>query len=258
MFEYAIICIVALTGSALTLFSGFGLGTILVPVFGLFFPIELAIALTAIVHFLNNIFKLFLFGKKTDLSVLKSFGIPSVIAAFLGALLLTKIAQLSPLFEYSLWGKTFQVMPVKSVIAFILLFFALVELIPKLSQMQFDRKYLPLGGFLTGFFGGLSGNQGALRSAFLIRANLSKEAFIATGVVLACLIDIARLSVYSTQILKVGDQMHKGLIISATLSAFAGAYFGSKMLAKITIKQIQILVAAMLMLFSILLLLGII
>ena len=46
-----IICLVALFGSALTFFSGFGLGTILVPVFALFFPIELAIALTAIVHF---------------------------------------------------------------------------------------------------------------------------------------------------------------------------------------------------------------
>lgn len=53
--EYIIVCIVALLGSGLTLFSGFGLGTILVPVFALFFPIDLAIALTAIVHFLNNL-----------------------------------------------------------------------------------------------------------------------------------------------------------------------------------------------------------
>ena len=149
-------------------------------------------------------------------------------------------------------------MPVKFVIAIILLFFALVELIPQLSQMQFDKKYLPLGGFLTGFFGGLSGNQGALRSAFLIRANLSKEAFIATGVVLACLIDITRLSVYASQILKLSNQLNIGLIVSATLSAFAGAYFGSKLLKKITVRQIQVLVAAMLMLFSILLLMGII
>jgi acyl-CoA reductase-like NAD-dependent aldehyde dehydrogenase len=42
--------------------------------------------------------------------------------------------------------------------------------------------YLPVGGLLSGFFGGLSGHQGALRSVFLLRAGLTKESFIATGV----------------------------------------------------------------------------
>ncbi|WP_324712199.1 hypothetical protein [Flavobacterium columnare] len=56
--DYIIICIVAFIGAGLTLFSGFGLGTLLLPVFGLFFPIEIAITLTALVHFLNNVFKL--------------------------------------------------------------------------------------------------------------------------------------------------------------------------------------------------------
>lgn len=48
---------------------------------------------------------------------------------------------------------------------------------------MFPPHWLPLGGLLSGFFGGLSGNQGALRSAFLLKAGLSKEAFIATGTV---------------------------------------------------------------------------
>jgi uncharacterized protein len=51
--EYIVVCIASLVASGLTFFSGFGLGTILVPVFTLFFPIEIAIALTAIVIFLN-------------------------------------------------------------------------------------------------------------------------------------------------------------------------------------------------------------
>ena len=33
----------------------------------------------------------------------------------------------------------------------------------ELSWLEFDRRYLPLGGLLSGFFGGLSGHQGALR-----------------------------------------------------------------------------------------------
>ena len=55
--EYILIPIVALLASALTFFSGFGLGTLLLPAFALFFPVDVAIALTAIVHFLNNTFK---------------------------------------------------------------------------------------------------------------------------------------------------------------------------------------------------------
>ena len=258
MTEYIIICLVALLGSALTLFSGFGLGTILVPVFALFFPIDIAITLTAIVHFLNNIFKLALLGKNADRKVIIKFGIPSIIAAFIGAYLLIYVTKLQPLFIYTLYNKTFYIIPVKLTIGVLLFAFALFDIVPKLTKLQFDTKYLPLGGLLSGFFGGLSGNQGALRTAFLIRTNLTKEAFIATGVVIACLVDISRLTIYSNQIIRFGDQLNYSLIISATLSAFIGAYFGNKLLKKVTIKTIQYLVATMLIVFSILLGLGII
>ncbi|MEK9138207.1 MAG: sulfite exporter TauE/SafE family protein, partial [Bacteroidota bacterium] len=58
--EYLIVCTIALLASGLTLFSGFGLGTLLLPAFILFFPPDVAVGMTAIVHFLNNIFKLVL------------------------------------------------------------------------------------------------------------------------------------------------------------------------------------------------------
>ncbi len=54
--SYIIICSVALIVSGLTLFSGFGLGTLLMPAFALFFPVEVAVAATAVVHLANNIF----------------------------------------------------------------------------------------------------------------------------------------------------------------------------------------------------------
>lgn len=258
MTAYVIICLAALLGSGLTLFSGFGLGTILVPVFALFFPIEIAIMLTAIVHFLNNIFKLILLGKNADKKVVIKFGIPSIIAAFIGAYLLTYVTTLEPLFSYTLYDKVFYVVPVKLTIAFLLFIFALFDIIPKLAKLQFDTKYLSLGGFLSGFFGGLSGNQGALRTAFLIRANMTKETFIATGIVIACLVDISRLTIYFEQIIRFDDQLNYSLIIFATGSAFLGAYFGNKLLKKVTIKTIQYVVATMLMLFSVLLGFGII
>jgi len=256
--EYFIICLVAFLGSGLTLFSGFGLGTLLLPVFGLFFPIELAIVLTAIVHFLNNLFKLALVGKKADKQTILSFGIPSIVAAFAGAFVLHQLSNMEPVLEYHLLGKQLMILPIKLSIAFILFFFACFEIIPSLANLQFDKKYLPVGGLLSGFFGGLSGNQGALRSAFLVRSGLSKEAYIATGVVIACLVDISRLSIYSKQIFFTEHPFNYPLIISATLAAFAGAFIGNKLLKKVTIKTIQILVAILLFIFSILLGLGII
>lgn len=256
--EYLIICLVAFLGSGLTLFSGFGLGTLLLPVFGLFFPIELSIALTAIVHFLNNLFKLALVGKHADKQTIIRFGIPSILAAFLGAYVLQLLSNMQPVFEYDLSNHHFTVLPIKLIIAIVLLFFSCFEIIPALANMQFDKKYLPLGGLLSGFFGGLSGNQGALRSAFLIRSNLSKEAFIASGVVIACIIDISRLSLYSKQLLSNEQPFNYPLIICATLAAFAGAFIGNKILKKITIKTVQILVAILLFIFAILLGMGII
>lgn len=54
--EILIISVAAFVVAILTFFSGFGLGTILTPVFMIFFPADLAIGLTGIVHFFNNNF----------------------------------------------------------------------------------------------------------------------------------------------------------------------------------------------------------
>jgi uncharacterized membrane protein YfcA len=256
--DYVIICLTALVASGLTFFSGFGLGTILSPVFALFFPIELAIALTAIVHFLNNIFKLFLVGRSVNAGIILRFGIPSLLAAFLGAWVLTRLSDGQPLTSYYIGDHLYNITILKVLIAVLLLFFVLMDLVPKLSEITFDRRFLVPGGLISGFFGGLSGNQGALRSAFLIKAGLSKEAFIATGVVVACMVDVARLSVYSTDILKVSEEIDYNLVAAATLSAFVGAFVGSKLIKKITIKTLQTIVAIILMVFAVLLGLGII
>jgi uncharacterized protein len=254
VFQYFIICLIALLASGLTLFSGFGLGTLLTPVFALFFPVDLAIAMTAIVHFFNNIFKLFLVGQNADWGIVKRFGIPSLLAAVLGAFLLKQLSGIPPLYT---WGETpHHINLLKIIIATLLIIFALWEIIPSLSKISFDKKYLPLGGFLSGFFGGLSGNQGALRSAFLLRTGLSKETFIATGVVIACLIDVSRLSVYFNYFKSHAAQFNFTLIGLATLSAFVGAYFGNKWMKKTTIAIIQKIVATLLILFALFLMIG--
>lgn len=248
--EIVVISLVAFLAAILTFFSGFGLGTILTPVFMIFFPVELAIALTGVVHFFNNIFKLFLVGRKADKDVLLRFGIPAVIAAIIGSWLLLNITDVKPLFVYDAFGKHFEVYPVKFIISILLIIFASMDLIPHFNKLQFNKGKLPLGGALSGFFGGLSGNQGALRSAFLIKADLSKEAFIGTAVVVSTFVDFTRLSVYATKFTKSGLIDNLTLVICATLAAIAGAFLGNKLLKKVTLRFLQVTVAILLIIIS--------
>ena len=255
--EYVIICLVAFIASILTFFSGFGLGTILLPVFSLFFPIEIAIALTGVVHFFNNIYKLILVGKNANKNVLIYFGIPAVIASFIGAYILINITDLSSLYEYSIGEKLFIITPVKLIISILLIVFAIIELFPFLKKLNFQKKHLPFGGFLSGFFGGLSGHQGALRTAFLINAGLTKETFIGSAVVISAFVDFTRISIYSTRFLNSGLSDNIPLILCATISAIIGAYYGNRLLKKVTLEFIQKLVAILLIVISVALGLGI-
>ncbi len=256
--EFIIISLVAFAAAILTFFSGFGLGTILTPVFAIFFPIDLAIGLTGVVHFFNGIFKLFLIGNHAEKQVLLRFGIPAVIAAFAGAWLLLQLSDIPTLYSYEWLGMAFEITLVKLIIAVLLIFFAVIELLPFFERLQIDKKHLPAGGLLSGFFGGLSGHQGAFRSAFLIRAGMSKEAFIGTATVIAVFIDFTRLGVYATRFLKAGLQDQVTLILSATLAAIVGVYIGNRLLKKITLKFIQRLVAVLLILISVALGIGLI
>lgn len=248
--EIIAVVLAAFFASMLTFFSGFGLGTILLPVFAIFFPVDVAIALTGLVHFANNLFKITLVGKKADLQVLLRFGIPAILASFAGAWLLLRITQMPALFEYQLWGRTLEVTPVKLVVAMLLLVFSLLEVIPSVQRIQFGRDKLPVGGLLSGFFGGLTGIQGAVRSAFLIRSGLSKEGYIATGVVIASLVDFTRLSVYATRFKEAALYEHLALILAAVAAAMAGALLGNRLLKKITLRFIQIIVAVLLFLIA--------
>ena len=250
MMEYIVVCLVALGVSGLTLFSGFGLGTVLMPAFALFFPVQVAVAATAVVHLANNLFKTALVGRKADWSVVAKFALPGAAAAVLGAILLTLFASLPPVTSYELGGKTHEIALIELVVGLLIVGFAFLDLLPRFENLAFDRKYLPIGGLLSGFFGGLSGIQGALRSAFLIKIGLEKESFIGTGTVAAVIVDVARLlvyglSFYTTKFAPVSPDV-SGLVLAATLAAFVGSFVGTRLMKKVTLRTIQIIVGVML------------
>lgn len=261
--EIIVISVVALLVAGLTFFSGFGLGTLLMPAFALFFPVEIAVAATAIVHLVNNLYKGYLMGRHADFKVVLLFTIPAAFSAMIGAYLLGYFSNLPMLTQFSIADKLFTITPVNITIGFLMILFALVELIPFLKKINFSNKFIPVGGVLSGFFGGISGHQGALRTAFLVHVGLEKKSFIGTMVLSAIVIDIVRLSVYGLTFLKFESQMFqtsglKTLLLAGTVSAFIGSSIGKYLLEKVTFDTIHSIVGIMLMMLGIAISLGLI
>jgi len=248
--DILVVCAVALLASGLTFFSGFGLGTLLMPAFAAFMPLPQAIAATAVVHLLNGLFKLALLYRHIDRGVLLRFGGPAIAASLLGAWVLSLLGALPVLHRYEAFGHGFEITPIKLTIGALLSLFALFEIVPALRDLEFDRRWQPLGGALSGFFGGLSGMQGALRSAFLARSGLDKQAFVATGSAISTLIDLARLSVYASTLAAVFGSLDHRLLAFAVLAAFSGAWIGNRLLKKTTLRGVQRVVAIMLFVFA--------
>lgn len=255
MIPHLLVTLVALLAAALTLVSGFGLGTILLPVFALFFPIEIAVAATAIVHLANNLFKIGLVGRQAHWPTVARFGIPAAVGALLGAEALVRLGALPPVASYTLGGGTHTITAVHLVVGSLIFVFALFELLPVGQRIGFGRQYLGVGGALSGFFGGVSGHQGALRSAFLIKAGLTKEQYIGTGAICAVCVDVARLAVYGMAF--VGNPWAElrtsgalALVATGTLAAFLGSFFGARLLPRLTLASIRLLIGVLLLVMS--------
>jgi len=120
---------------------------------------------------------------------------------------------------------------------------------------------MPIGGLLTGFMGGVSGQQGALRSMFLLKSDFNAQQFIATGVLIAVLIDLARLPTYALALANVSADVSSreiGLVVCGTASAFVGAWFGARFMKQTRIGVIRSLVAALMFAIGVALVFGVI
>jgi uncharacterized protein len=254
--EILLLILVAFGASWLTFYSGFGLGTLLTPVFILLFKDPLlGIAGTAIVHFLNNVVKFFLMKKSVNWKVAIPFGLAAIPAAFLGAFLIGYVQDIE-LYSYEISEGTLSISLINLVFGFVLICFAMIELIPKWS-IAFSKQSLWIGGVISGFFGGLSGHQGALRSAFLIKYQLKKEVFIATGIIVALVVDIVRIPTYFSEV-NLSDLSDGYTYIAIALcAALIGAITGKILLKKIKIRALNLIVSIAMIVFGLALISGI-
>ncbi len=245
-YDLLFLAISSFFAGALTLFTGFGLATLLLPVFSIFLPIPVAIAATAFVHLLNNSYKLIIFFQNIDWNIFIRFGINASIAAVMGSLTLDWLSNQ----DYNL----------KTIIGIIIILIVLFEISP-LRQIEINKKYIPLGGLISGFFGGLSGHQGMFRSIFLIKTGLETKKFIATGVSIAVLVDISRILIYGKTIFNYSLDNFIQFIAPvgiATLGAIFGVWLASDLVVKMHIKLVSNLISLFMVIIGLLLTLQVI
>lgn len=243
---------VALLASLLTFVSGFGLGTLLMPAMALFMPLEAAIALTAVVHLLVNLLKVALVGREANRAVLLRFGLSALLGAVLGAWTLSWLGDAGRHeLRYAILGHGLVTTPLALGVGLVMISLAAVELTPAFARWRPAPRWQPLGGLASGFLGGLSGHQGAVRSAFLsgMDDRMSAVSFAATGAVLACVVDIARLAMYGTDV-NAWSVGRMPILASGTLAALAGTWMGSRLIRKVTLPFVQRTVSALLILLG--------
>jgi len=243
--EYLILALLSFFAGGLTLFTGFGLSTILLPVFVIFFPVAIAVPSTAIVHFLNNFYKLFIYFKQINIKILLRFGLPALLASIMGAFLLQKLSSNERNLEI--------------ILGILIISISFMEMFPAIRNLKINIKWAPLGGVISGFFGGLSGHQGLFRSAFLVKSGLSKNSYIATGVGIAVLVDITRLSVYGSTIFTTSIISSNNFwlpVFISTTSALFGVSLATDLVKKMTIDVIRNMVFGLIFISGILLVLG--
>ncbi|MBI5212616.1 MAG: sulfite exporter TauE/SafE family protein [Nitrospirae bacterium] len=231
----------AFLSAAFTLMTGFGLGTILTPVFLIFYDVKIAILIVAVVHLSNNLLKISLFSRHISIDILKRFGVLTLIGAFIGAFFQGRM-------DSSL---------VKILLGASLIFLGLKEATGFGDKIRLPQKIDFIGGFLSGLLGGFVGNQGAIRSAYLLNYNIPKETFVATAAIIASVVDVTRIPIY---IFSNKDVLADNviLLLITTVSAFAGTFAGKKFLKKISLKTFKIYVAATIIIIGMLLALRII
>jgi uncharacterized membrane protein YfcA len=223
---HTLVVVASFIAGAIASVSGFGIGSILTPVFNTHVDMRLAVAAVSIPHLVATAVRFWTMRHGTDWSVLRTFGLMSAAGGLMGALLQRHAT--SPVLMF--------------VFAGVLVFVGLAGLSGLSQRLRFGKTAGWVAGAASGFLGGLVGNQGGIRSAALLGYELSPAAFVATATAIALIVDFARMPVY---VVSDGHRLADiapaiALAIAATV---AGTFVGERILSRIPLPLFRKLVA---------------
>jgi len=216
MLSSALFLIASYGAAVAATIAGFGSSALLIPLAFLFMDIKTAVFVVAVFHLFNNVFKIRMFWKSINFKIFLLFGIPSILMAFAGAMLISVI----PLDV------------VKVVLGVFLIVYAVYSFIKPEFGLKKSKPTAVVGGSLSGFLAGLIGLGGAIRGAFLTAFNLPKEIYVATSAMIAVVIDTTRIPAYLIT-KAVQDDFYYILLPFLCVMAYFGVRTGKVLLQKI-------------------------
>lgn len=179
MFLAAVLLIGVFSGATATV-VGFGIGSLLTPLIAWQFGTNVAVAAVTIPHACATAARCWRLRAHVDRSVLWRFGFLSAGGALAGAILYTRL------------GPT----ALTRMLGGLLILTAFAQLSGWSSRWQPHGPLVAIFGLVSGFFGGVAGNQGGLRVAALTAFGLTPRAFVATATATGLVVDAARTPIY--------------------------------------------------------------
>jgi len=208
--------LLAVVAGAIAAVTGFGIGSLLTPLLAIEAGTRSAVAAVAVPHLIGTLVRFVLLGARVDRRVFWNFGLACAAGGLAGALL-----------QGHAGNRRLMV-----IFGALLLFAAVSELSGLASRMQFRGPAGWIAGTLSGFLGGLVGNQGGIRSAALLGFDLPKHIFIGTATAIALVVDGARLPIYLATEWP-GMVSHSKWIALSTAGVVAGTVAGHRLLGRI-------------------------
>jgi uncharacterized protein len=238
MFELLVFC-AGLFGGAVASVAGFGIGSVLTPAIAATTSTKLAVAAVSIPHAIGTSIRFWRFRHEVDWTVVKSFGLTSAAGGLTGALL-------------NAWATS---RTLELVFGSLLVLAGASQVTGYAKRWQLRGTLAWLGGALSGFFGGLVGNQGGIRTAAMLGFEVNKRQFVATTTAVALLIDMARVPIYLAVETAELARMWPTLAL-ATIGVIIGTLFGEKLLARVPEQRFRTVVGVLLLLLGVSFLIG--
>jgi uncharacterized protein len=179
VFFFGLFVLAVLSGATAAV-AGFGIGSLLTPVLAARFGTQVAIAAVTIPHAAATALRFWRLRAAVDWSVVRGFGLLSAAGGLAGGLLYARLSS--------------RVLTI--VLGLLLLATALASLTGWSTRWKATGPTASGLGLLSGFFGGVAGNQGGLRAAALLGFSLSPAAYVATSTAIGLMVDAARAPIY--------------------------------------------------------------
>ena len=228
-----VVAAAAVLAGAVASIVGFGIGSLLTPLFAVRVGTQLAVAAVSIPHLFATALRFWRLRSHVDRRVLTSFGATSAAGGLTGALLHSYATNRALSLAFGV----------------ILLFVGASELTGLARRMRFHGPVAWIAGAASGLFGGLVGNQGGIRSAAMLGFDVDKEAFVATATAIGLIVDGARMPVYfATQLHAIARVWP--LIALATVGTIIGTLGGVRVLGRIPEHAFRRIVAAILLMLG--------